>query len=147
MSVLCWFVIDAREQRMFDLCPKWNREHCCWVAFLRILWSLKGKEGHPRVECQTLDCVHGGFVHPVDRVAVGRFKPFEREERWGCWVHTRVHSGCCSVAQSCPTLCDPMVCEVVWTFFEDIALLWDWNENWCFSVLWPLLSFPNLLAC
>ena len=34
---------------------------------------------------------------------------------------------------------------VVWTFFS-IALLWDWNENWPFPVLWPLLSFPNLLA-
>ena len=27
-----------------------------------------------------------------------------------------------------------------------IAFLWDWNENWPFPVLWPLLSFPNLLA-
>ena len=34
---------------------------------------------------------------------------------------------------------------VVWTFFG-IALLWDWNENWPFPILWPLLSFPNLLA-
>ena len=33
---------------------------------------------------------------------------------------------------------------VVWTFF-DIVLLWDWNENWPFPVLWPLLSFPDLL--
>ena len=37
------------------------------------------------------------------------------------------------------------IVEVVWTFFG-IALLWDWNENWPFPVLWPLLSFPNLLA-
>ena len=36
-------------------------------------------------------------------------------------------------------------CEVVWTFFG-IALPWDWNENQPFPVLWPLLSFPNLLA-
>ena len=36
-------------------------------------------------------------------------------------------------------------CAVVWTFFG-IAFLWDWNENWPFPVLWPLLSFPNLLA-
>ena len=36
-------------------------------------------------------------------------------------------------------------CVVVWTFFG-ISLLWDWNENWPFPVLWPLLSFPNLLA-
>ena len=35
---------------------------------------------------------------------------------------------------------------VVWAFFG-IAFLWDWNENWPFPVLWPLLSFPNLLAC
>ena len=34
---------------------------------------------------------------------------------------------------------------VVWTFFG-ITLLWDWNENWPFPVLWPLLSFLNLLA-
>ena len=34
---------------------------------------------------------------------------------------------------------------VVWTFFG-IALLWDWNENWPFPVLWTLLSFPDLLA-
>ena len=34
---------------------------------------------------------------------------------------------------------------VVWTFFV-IVFLWDWNENWPFPVLWPLLSFPNLLA-
>ena len=36
-------------------------------------------------------------------------------------------------------------CVVVWTFFG-LAFLWDWNENWPFSVLWPLLSFLNLLA-
>ena len=36
-------------------------------------------------------------------------------------------------------------CAFVWTFFG-IVLLWDWNENWHFPVLWPLLSFPNFLA-
>ena len=35
--------------------------------------------------------------------------------------------------------------SVVWAFFG-IAFLWDWNENWPFPVLWPLLSFSNLLA-
>ena len=34
---------------------------------------------------------------------------------------------------------------VAWGFFG-IAFLWHWNENWRFPVLWPLLSFPNLLA-
>ena len=27
-----------------------------------------------------------------------------------------------------------------------ITFLLDWNENWPFSVLWPLLSFPTLLS-
>ena len=36
-------------------------------------------------------------------------------------------------------------CMVVWTFFG-IALLWDWNESWPSSVLWPLLTFPNFLV-
>ena len=35
-------------------------------------------------------------------------------------------------------------CMVAWTFFG-ITHPWYWNENWPFPVLWPLLSFPNLL--
>ena len=40
---------------------------------------------------------------------------------------------------------DECNCAKVWAFFS-IVFLWDWNENWPFPVLWPLLSFPNLLA-
>ena len=40
---------------------------------------------------------------------------------------------------------DECNCVVVWAFFG-IAFLWDWNEHWPFPALWPLLSFPNLLA-
>ena len=40
---------------------------------------------------------------------------------------------------------DEYNCVLVWTFFG-IAFLWDWNENWPFPVLCPLLSFPNLLT-
>ena len=36
---------------------------------------------------------------------------------------------------------DECNCAVVWAFFG-IAFLWDWNENWPFPVLWPLLRFP-----
>ena len=43
------------------------------------------------------------------------------------------------------SLWDECNCVVVCTFFG-ITFLWDWNENWPFPVLWPLLSFPNLLA-
>ena len=45
-----------------------------------------------------------------------------------------------------------LVCEMnevgckVWMFFG-IALLWDWNENWPFPVLWPLLKFGIFQIC
>ena len=35
-------------------------------------------------------------------------------------------------------------CLVIWHSLK--LPLWDWNENWPFPVLWPLLSFSNLLA-
>ena len=43
---------------------------------------------------------------------------------------------------------DECNCISVWTFFG-IAFLWDWNENWLFPVLWPLLSIQNcwLIEC
>ena len=40
---------------------------------------------------------------------------------------------------------DECNCVVVWTIFGN-AFLWDWNDNWPFLVLWPLLSFPKFLA-
>ena len=40
---------------------------------------------------------------------------------------------------------DECNCVVAWAFFGN-AFLWDWNENWPFPVLWPLLSFTNLLT-
>ena len=36
---------------------------------------------------------------------------------------------------------DECNCVVVWTFFG-IAFLWDWNKNWPFPALWPLV-FPK----
>ena len=45
---------------------------------------------------------------------------------------------------SITSMWDECNCAVVWAFFG-IAFLRDWNENWPFPVLWPLLSFPNLL--
>ena len=41
---------------------------------------------------------------------------------------------------------DECNCVVVWALFG-IAFCWDWNENWPFPVLWPLLSFPQVSRC
>ena len=43
------------------------------------------------------------------------------------------------------TMGDECNCPMVWTFFTS-ALLGNWDENWPFPVLWPLLGLPDLLA-
>ena len=60
-------------------------------------------------------------------------------------VHVLLKPGLENFEHYFTSMWDECNCAVVWAFFG-IAFLWDWNENWPFPVLWPLLSFPNLLA-
>ena len=63
---------------------------------------------------------------------------------WNFMVHILLKPGLETCEHYFTSVWDECNCEVVWSFF-DIAFLWNWNENWPFPVLWPLLSFPNLL--
>ena len=60
-------------------------------------------------------------------------------------VHILLKPGLENFEDYFTSMWDECNCAVVWTIFG-IAFLWNWNENWPFPVLWPLLSFPNLLA-
>ena len=60
-------------------------------------------------------------------------------------VHILLKAGLENFEHYFTSMWDECNCAVVWAFFG-ITFLWDWNENWPFSVLWPLLSFPNLLT-
>ena len=64
---------------------------------------------------------------------------------WKFTVHVLLKPGLENFKNYFNSMWDELNCEVVWEFFS-IAFLWDQNENWPFPVLWPLLSFPNLLA-
>ena len=64
---------------------------------------------------------------------------------WMFVVHIFLKPGLENFEHYFTSVWDECNCEVVWAFFG-IAFLWDWNENWPFPVLWPLLSFPNVLA-
>ena len=64
---------------------------------------------------------------------------------WKFTVHILLKPGLENLEQYFASMWDECRCAVVWAFFG-IAFLWDWNENRHFPVLWPLLSFPNLLA-
>ena len=64
---------------------------------------------------------------------------------WKFTVHVLLKPGLEDFEHYFTSMWDECNCVVVWVFF-DIAFLWDWNENWPFPVLWPLLSFPNMLT-
>ena len=64
---------------------------------------------------------------------------------WKFTVHLLLKPGLENFKHHFTSVWDECNCAVVWAFFG-IAFLWDWNENWPFPVLWPLLSLPNLLA-
>ena len=64
---------------------------------------------------------------------------------WKFTVHVLLKPGLENFEHYFASVWDECNCVVFWAFFG-IAFLWDWNENWPFPVLWPLLSFPNLLT-
>ena len=64
---------------------------------------------------------------------------------WKFTVHVLLKPGLKNFEHYFTSVWDECNCAVVWAFFG-IAFLWDWNENWSFPVLWPLLSFPDVLA-
>ena len=64
---------------------------------------------------------------------------------WKFIVHVLLKPGLENFEHYFASVWDECNCAVVWALFG-IAFLWDWNENWPFPVLWPLLSFPNLLT-
>ena len=64
---------------------------------------------------------------------------------WKFTVHALLKPGVENFEHYFTCMWDECNCVVVWAFFG-IAFLLDRNENWPFPILWPLLSFPNLLA-
>ena len=74
---------------------------------------------------------------------------------WKFMVHVLLNPGLKNFEHYFGSVREECNCVVNWAFFG-IAFLSDWNwpnsfhffenENWPFPVLWPLMSFPNLLA-
>ena len=88
------------------------------------------------------------FYDPVDvGNLISGFSAFSKSSLniWKFIVHVLLKPSLENFEQYFAGVWDECNCVVVWTFFG-IAFLWDWNKNWPFPSLWPLLSFPNLLA-
>ena len=88
------------------------------------------------------------FVNSTDVGSlISGFSAFSKTSSpvWKFMVHMLLKPGSEKFEHCFTSVWDECNCKVVRAFFG-IAFLWDWNENWPFPVLVPLLSFPNLLA-
>ena len=86
-----------------------------------------------KVKVKSLSCVRPSATPWTAAFQAPPSMGFSRQEYWS------------GVPLPSPTSrWDECNCAIVWAFFG-IAFLWDWNENWPFPVLWPLLSWPLML--
>ena len=137
-------------------CIQISRRQVRWssiLSFLRIihslLWSTQSKtlaysikKKHVFLE---LSCF---FDDPMDAGnLISGSSAFSKSSLniWKFTVHVLLKPGLETFEHYLTSMWDEWNCVVVWAFFA-IAFLWNWNENCPFPVLWPLLSFLNLLA-
>ena len=126
-----------------------------WIAACRASLSFTNSWSLPKLMCieSVMPSSHLILCHPLLLLPPipPRIRVFSNEStllmRWPkSWTFTfsispsKEHPGLISIRMD---WLDFLV--VVWAFFG-IAFLCDWNQNWPFTILWPLLSFPNLLT-
>ena len=131
--------------------PAWTSESSqftyCWSLAWRILSVTL--LAYRNLECQVRESrqIGCGQTEDVSNVISGS-SAFSKTSL-NIWklntVHVLLKPGLENFDHYFTSVWDECNCAVVWAFFG-IAFLWDWNENWPFPVLWPLLSFLHLLA-
>ena len=113
-----------------------------------VIHTLKGFSIVNKVEIDVFLEVSSFFHYPVD---VGNLisgsSAFSKMSLniWKFMVHVLLKPGLENFEHYFTSMWDECNCAVVCAFFG-FAFLWNWNGYWYFPVLWPLLSFPNLLA-
>ena len=89
------------------------------------------------------------FIHDPMNVGnlISGFSAFSKPSLhiWKFLVHILLKPSLKDFQHNLASMWNKCSSTVVWPFFG-IALLWEWNENWPFPVLWPLMSFSNLLT-
>ena len=126
---------------------KWSGIPISWRIFHNLLWSHKGF-GVINTEVDIFLGFSCFFYDPADvgnLISVSSAFSKLSLNSWNFMVHVLLKPGLENFEHSFARVWDECNCVAVWAFFG-IAFFGDWNENWPFGVLWPLLSFPNLLA-
>ena len=112
---------DPHSQRLW--LSQWSRNRCFSGILLLFRWSI----GYWQFDLWFL-CLSKTSLNT-----------------WKFTIHVLLKPGLENFEHYFTSVWDEYNCAVVQAFFGT-AFLWDWDENWPFPVLWPLLIFPNLLA-
>ena len=130
---------------------RWSGISTSWGIFYSLLWSTQSKLTIGLVNKAEVDVFLELSCFFDDLNDVGNLiydsSAFSKSNLniWKFSVHVLLKPSLENFEYYFASMRDEYNCAVVWTLLV-IAFLWDWNENWPFPVLWPLLSFPNLLA-
>ena len=119
-----------------------------WRIFHSLLWSTQSVFGMVnKAEVDVFLELSCFFDDPTD---VGNLisdsSAFSKSSLniWKFMVHVLLKPGLENFEHYFASLWEECNCAVVWAFFGT-TFLWGWNDKWPFPVLWPLLSFPNVL--
>ena len=110
-----------------------------------VIYTVKGFDVVNKAEVGVFLELSCFFNDPMDDSNLISAFSKSRLNLWKFLINILLKSGLENFEHYFTSMWDDCNCAVVWTLFG-IAFLWDWKENWPFPVLWPLLSFPNLLA-
>ena len=128
---------------------RWSGIPISWRIFHSLLWSTQSVFGIvSKAEVNIFLELSCFLDDPMDvGNLISGYSAFSKSNSniWKFRVHVLLKPGLENFEHYFASVWDECNCAVVWTFFG-IHFLWDWNENWPFPVLWPLLSFPKLLA-
>ena len=166
-----WVSVNSRVgdgQGGLACCDSWGRkesdttERLIW-SDLKMVWNSHLLENFPqfivihtvkgfcivnKAEIDAFLELSCFFDDPADvGTLISGFSAFSKSSLniWNSMVHVLLTPALENFEHYFTSVWDEYNCAVTWAFFG-IAFLWDWNENWPFPVLWPLLSFPNFLA-
>ena len=120
----------------------WSGIPISWRIFHSLLWStVEGFSVVNEVEVGVFLEFSSFFCGPADVGNLISGSSAFSQFSWDIWefsVHVLLKSSLENFEHYFASGWDECNCAVVWAFFG-IAFLWDWNENWPFPVLWPLL--------
>ena len=151
-SVVPCLALTVASCPAYRLLGRWVRLYAIptsWRILRSLLWSTQSKTLAQSMKQRYIFSKFLCFFYIL--ADVGNLLlvplPFSKSSLyiWKFLIHILLKPSLKDSKHNLATVWNEHNCMVVCTFFG-IALLWDWNENWPFLALWPLLSFPNLLT-